>query len=830
MHRIMLTSYFPISLLLVGVGMASPARAEKGGFAPSTVTGSVDDVDAFRYRRPVNKTVSFRGPVPSNRWWTGILVRDEVKSMSAFPLTFAAAVQEYPAEGEGFGIAVSFKGIGQPAGGHPVIDDHTKRTWLIETLVHAAFLVWNDQMSRGETRTRLHQAGDWHVVLETADNNGHRFTTTMASGSPLAHFNMGNGNPRLRLNSFGARIGFSSLAGEPVLAAETSAYTGDCLMVKLLHPVTQQETTWGLFAAPGTRWTRDREYLSLALAKGTDFFALALLPSASDLALFHEHAYAQIIGTRADYAFDPALSQIRTAFSFTTRLLRQDKRFSATVLTTLFPHQYKNLAPGYQADASRAYPTQRGQLRLFAGNRFETVLRHHGLLTVFNEPLGSPGYSHDQAVQWLGWEDYVKQYFGVDTYGTGQTLLRAGLALSVAASVGASRLFEEIKLGLRRELADWFEYSPGSEPTFWADQKAHHFFTQYSPADGDFGHLTGWRAAYGSQALNDLHLHYGYWIYAAALLALYDPSFVADYGWAVESLIRNIASPDRADPDFPYLRVFDPYAGRSYASGYYYFGYHNGNDLESSAEAQNAWQAIYQWGLVTGNTKLRDLGLYLFWTEKSAADQYWHDVDGDVFHPQYGYAVAGIVREGAVEWNTHWGSKHAEEIYGIQVLPVTPGTLQLGLNHAHAKRMWDELTGIHLASKGTPFDTWHGVMLELLALVDPASAVQRFRFGETAGPVGQEYSPLMFYQTWSSIYHLIHNLNLLGTPSPDYHADQPSYGVFVKGGQPTFVGFNPSPDRSLTIRFFDSRGQLVHTMGEIPPHQVVYQTRRAGRS
>ena len=55
-------------------------------------------------------------------------------------------------------------------------------------------------------------------------------------------------------------------------------------------------------------------------------------------------------------------------------------------------------------------------------------------------------------------------------------------------------------------------------------------------------------------------------------------------------LIRDIASPDRDDPLFPFLRTFDPYAGHSWASGTALFG--SGNNQESSSEAMNAWTGI----------------------------------------------------------------------------------------------------------------------------------------------------------------------------------------------------------------------------------------------
>lgn len=62
----------------------------------------------------------------------------------------------------------------------------------------------------------------------------------------------------------------------------------------------------------------------------------------------------------------------------------------------------------------------------------------------------------------------------------------------------------------------------------------------------------------------------------------------------VDLLIRDIASTDRSDPLFPYLRCFDKYAGHSWASAEANFA--DGNNQESSSESLNAWYGLILWG------------------------------------------------------------------------------------------------------------------------------------------------------------------------------------------------------------------------------------------
>src|SRR5688572_31565583 len=64
----------------------------------------------------------------------------------------------------------------------------------------------------------------------------------------------------------------------------------------------------------------------------------------------------------------------------------------------------------------------------------------------------------------------------------------------------------------------------------------------------------------------------------------------------------DIASPDRQDKLFPFLRNFDPYAGHSWASGHARFG--DGNNNESSSEAMNAWYGMILFGQDRKSTRL----------------------------------------------------------------------------------------------------------------------------------------------------------------------------------------------------------------------------------
>lgn len=75
---------------------------------------------------------------------------------------------------------------------------------------------------------------------------------------------------------------------------------------------------------------------------------------------------------------------------------------------------------------------------------------------------------------------------------------------------------------------------------------------------------------FGNTYYNDHHFHYGYFIYAAAVIGYLDPSWLTpqnvDY---INTMVRDIANPSASDKYFPVFRNFDWYHGHSWAHGLY---------------------------------------------------------------------------------------------------------------------------------------------------------------------------------------------------------------------------------------------------------------------
>ena len=91
-------------------------------------------------------------------------------------------------------------------------------------------------------------------------------------------------------------------------------------------------------------------------------------------------------------------------------------------------------------------------------------------------------------------------------------------------------------------------------------------------------------ADYGNGWYNDHHFHYGYFVYAFAALAQYDPVYWTTYRSSMDSIMRDICS-YASDPNFPAVRHKDLFDGHSWASGLFVQG--NAKNQESSTEVSS---------------------------------------------------------------------------------------------------------------------------------------------------------------------------------------------------------------------------------------------------
>lgn len=197
---------------------------------------------------------------------------------------------------------------------------------------------------------------------------------------------------------------------------------------------------------------------------------------------------------------------------------------------------------------------------------------------------------------------------------------------------------------------------------------------------------------FGNGFYNDHHFHYGYHIYAAAVVARFDPEWGRNHFEGVKLLIRDFANPSPTDTRFPLFRHKDWYEGHSWASGIPLPAYLNGRNQESSSEAIAAYEAVALFGEVMvdawkgchdcANTQehelvsseIRNVGRLLLATEIRSTDRYWHvrlkNETLLVYPAEYTHNVVGMLWNTMAQFQTWFGNAPYLP-YGIQLLPIT---------------------------------------------------------------------------------------------------------------------------------------------------------------
>lgn len=376
--------------------------------------------------------------------------------------------------------------------------------------------------------------------------------------------------------------------------------------------------------------------------------------------------------------------------------------------------------------------------------------------------------------------------------------------LGKAKTAVATEMREQILQTLKEMLAQW------------ASVHTAQFFV-YNP---EYNSAYGFPDGYGSvQNFNDHHFHFGYFLRAAAMVGRYDPAWLQAYMPLFDLLRRDVATYDRSDTQFPFLREFSPFYGHSWANGTSDAG---GNDQESTSEAVNFAVGLIDLGQVLGDKNLRDLGLYMFEEEVLASEQYWFNQDADLtrssgstyyngnwpdafvhFQGPDGQSqlttLVSNVKQFGLFRTTFFGG--VQGVYTIQATPLSAHTLYLGRNQQWLKATWQQYL------RDLSFEEEAGVY-EVLAsslqarLPDLGSGINDTGLAAALTRIAKPHNFFPGATNTTGKYWAYTN-SILGQVDSTVVADTPSYGVFVRNGQRTYVAYNPG-SADLTVTFTDT--------------------------
>ncbi|KAJ1798809.1 hypothetical protein LPJ75_006778, partial [Coemansia sp. RSA 2598] len=216
-------------------------------------------------------------------------------------------------------------------------------------------------------------------------------------------------------------------------------------------------------------------------------------------------------------------------------------------------------------------------------------------------------------------------------------------------------------------------------------------------------------ADFGQGLYNDHHFHYGYFVYAAAVLAKLKPQWIEQYKEQIDILARdyfNIAP--AVDVYFPFARCFDFFDGHSYANGLFAFA--DSRNQESTSEAINAYYAIYLYALATDRLDIARYARAVLQLEARTSRVYWHldDLTSSIYPEEYAKskAIVGILWSTKADYAT-WFGANPEFIYGIQLLPYTPA-MALLLKRRWVADVWPRF--LETVANDSETDSWREIV------------------------------------------------------------------------------------------------------------------------
>ncbi len=688
------------------------------------------------------RTADVKGPMLTGQWWSSLVWQPYSQPLFAHPLALRCAEGGLTVNNPGAHITANAAGIfGSGAG--PAGDLQ---------IGHAAAARF--------ARADCGGFSDWFVTAVFAEGTA-VLRASFGHGSPFVFCRIAGGNPAIRFTR----------------PPQVWAGTGRAAVLG----VTANGQHYGLFGATGSTWSGLAGTTFTNDAKGRDYFTVALLPDSGTetLARFGRYAHSHVTDTRVEFAVDGGT--VRAAYRFT---VTPHEGTEQGTLFALYPHQWKYATTPL---TGLTYGSVRGTLKVGAGSGFGTAVPVQGVLPML------PARGIADRARLLGYlqveANRPPEAFR-DTYWEGKHLGKLATLSGMAEAAGASALQDVFVAELRRRLEAWFSAAEGKQqPVFYHN--------------ATWGTLVGSPPSYGSDStLNDHHFHYGYFIRAAAEVARLDPAWAKAWGPMVQLLIRDIASPDRGDTLFPFRRCFDAYAGHSWASGDANFA--DGNNQESSSESLNAWYGLLLWGQATGDRAVRDAGVCLFNTERTAVEEYWFDVSGTNFPREFPNVALGMVWGGKGAFGT-WFSGDIDCIHGINWLPFTPASLYMGRHPGYVKRNHDRLIAVRKG--GADYNTgWGDLVCMFNALQDPAPAAAHL----DATP----QCKLEGGNTHAFMYHWIHTLRNVGLPDAAVTADHPLALVFTRGGVRAYAAYNGDAT-PLVVTFSDGARITVPPRAQI---------------
>ncbi|WP_437503062.1 glycosyl hydrolase [Sorangium sp. So ce1099] len=521
------------------------------------------------------------------------------------------------------------------------------------------------------------------VTVEWAAQGG-TMTAPIVYGMPYVTTTYDGLTPSVRA---GDGVAITSVNGESTSPTEV---TGDRFEIEL-----NNGQTWVLYASPAISFEWDALLMN-AEGPYTGSLRLALVPGPNAAAVLDEHAAVIPVGGDIEASVTEDTASVRFVWQ---------TKGEGELLTMALPHHAERLEKAETVDL--AYPTVIGQMKGVSGSSWELV---YDLSTItWDAPRRVSDQWGDAVVAALEEErgfTPAEDVVGTDPYFGGKQLAKLARLAQIAEAVGKGDLAEELRARLKSHINPWLNgenANPLVYDTTWGG-----VVTTNGLADK--------AADFGQGYYNDHHFHYGYFLYAAAVLAKGDETWRDNYADKVLWLVRDIANPSGKDPHFTPFRNMDWFRGHSWASGLTPFA--DGRNQESTSEAVNAWYGVQLLGEALGDEDVTNIGRVLLAVETASAQTYWQIRSDSTIYPEpfKKNGAVGVLWSTKADFST-WFGANPEYVYGIQLLPITP------ISESLISRQWIEDAWPTISeSTQDAADPWRAFLIAAQATIDKEAA------------------------------------------------------------------------------------------------------------
>jgi len=711
-------------------------------------TTQLPPADAAGRNRPPNGTPRLSGPaatkpIPTSDWWTGLLTFNDA-NLYNYPLSM---------RGSSNGLIVSYTFLGNGA-----LDTRQPMGPEQPVVVGVSGL--------SGTYPTVSNHTDW-TVTASWNNAGREFNATMGLAMPFVYCTKGNSD----VASVLVNIGTVAVQDEMLLITNSLS-----------------ASNFAVYAPVGSTWTQSGNTYTSTLA-GKNYYSIAMLPAGANAQTtaisYKQYAYVFPVNTSVSWNYNESTSTMQSTYTVTTDVKEGS---GTTVFMGLMPHQWAHLGAGSPQPGSISYPTVRGAMKMLAANSFMVENKFKGVLPALpNSGKYSPGFDPASLNAKIDLLKNTSLATWTDSYNEGLVMNQLVQVAQIADQMGNTEARDKMMNTVKIRLENWLKAAQGENAfVFYYDNK--------------WTTLIGYPAGHSSDAnINDHHFHYGYFISVAAAIEQFQPGWAAQWGPMINLLIKDAANPDRSSTMFPFLRHFNPYAGHAFATGLLNAEPH-GNNQESSSEAMNFNASLIQWGTLTGDATIRDLGIYLYTTEQTAIEEYWFDMNDRNFPANYSQMMCSRVWGNGIDRNTFWTGDIAA-MYGINMVPMTGSHLYLGHNKPYAQALWTDMTAKTGVLSNTPNDNlWFETYWSFRAFSDPASAVSLYN--------NYPNYKLKFGNSDAQTYHWLHSFNGMGTVDATVTCNYPIAAVFNKAGDKTYVAHNYGATE-ITVTYSDGFSMIV---------------------